>query len=88
MNTKLTQIDKENWRFILYESIEGKWFTSFSYSPSRAVDLSMFIELNEQEKARAKSDRNFLIELSESIKNNHQTFLSRSLNTKNFEFKK
>ena len=81
---QLTQIDIENWRFVLYEDPSKDWFGSFVYSPISVVDLSMIIKLTDEEKLKACKDRNFLIELSENIRNNHKTFLQRSLDEKLF----
>jgi len=78
---KLTQIDKENWRFILYEDVYGNWFCSFPYSPQSAVDLSMVILLTNEEQKKAQSDRNYLINLSDNIRNKYLDFLKRAIDT-------
>ena len=78
MKIKLKKIDTENWRFVLYESETGDWIGRFIYSPASYVDLSMFITLNAEEKSKSKVDRNYLIELSENIRNNYKEFLIRS----------
>jgi len=82
----LTKIDKENWRFILYESADGKWIADFPYSPVSAVDLSMLIELTGSEKAMAENDRQFLINFSETIRNRYSEYLHRALNRDNYLF--
>ena len=88
VKTKLKEIDREIWRFIIYETSKGDWVGDFVYSPISAVDLSMLILLNENEKSKAKANRNYLIELSESIRNNFKEYLKRSLNRDNYEFLK
>lgn len=80
----LTKIDKENWRFILYETADGKWFADFSYSPISAFDLSMLIELTDKEKEMTQNDRQFLIDFSETIRNRYSEYLFRALNRNNF----
>ena len=83
---ELTQIDKENWRFVLYESKEKKWIGDFVYSPISFVDLSMLIVLTNQEKLKAEQNRQFLIELSEKIRNDFNRFLSRAENRNDYVF--
>jgi len=80
----LTKIDKENWRFILYESDDGRWFAKFPYSPISVVDLSMLIELTDSEKTMAENDRQFLINFSETIRNRYSEYLHRALNRDNY----
>lgn len=84
--TILTEIDKENWRFTLYESPDSNWYGDFIYSPQSFVDLSMLLKLSDEEKASASHNREFLIELSEKIRNNYKDYLQRALNRKDFEF--
>ena len=84
--TILKEIDQENWRFTLYESPDSKWYGDFIYSPQSFVDLSMLIELSDEEKKSALQNRDFLIELSEKIRNNYKDYLNRSLNQEDFEF--
>src|SRR5690554_7855488 len=82
--TILKEIDQENWRFTLYESPDSKWYGDFIYSPQSFVDLSMLIALSDEEKKSALQNRNFLIELSEKIRNNYKDYLNRSLNQEDF----
>jgi hypothetical protein len=82
----LVQVDIENWLFTIYESKDGIWFGNFTYSPQSFIDLSMLIEFNESEKLNAQNDRQFLINLSFSIRNNYQNYLSKSLDKSNFIF--
>jgi len=82
----LKKIDQENWRFTLYESPDSKWYGCFIYSPQSFVDLSMLIELSDEEKKSALQNRDFLIELSEKIRNDYKDYLNRSLNQEDFEF--
>jgi len=82
----LSKIDEENWRYTLYESPNGKWYGDFTYSPQSFVDLSMLIELTNEETKSASDNRDFLIELSESIRNNYKDYLTRSLIREDFEF--
>ena len=84
--TILKKIDQENWRFTLYESPDSNWYGDFIYSPQSFVDLSILIELTNEEKKSALQNRNFLIELSEKIRNNYKDYLNRSLNQEDFEF--
>ena len=84
--TILKEIDQENWRFTLYESPDSNWYGDFIYSPQSFVDLSMLIELSDEEKKSASQNRDFLIELSEKIRNNYKDYLNRSLNQEDFEF--
>jgi hypothetical protein len=86
MKANLTQIDKEDWRFILYETVNGRWIGDFVYSPQSFVDLSMLIELTDSEKALAQENRQYLIELSEIIRNNYNDYLKRALNRDNYLF--
>ncbi|WP_207534724.1 hypothetical protein [Desertivirga arenae] len=82
----LTEIDKENWGFVLYKGGNGKWYVDFPYSPVSFVDLFMLIELSELEKAKAEQNRQFLCVLSDLIKNDFNSYLSRALNRNNFIF--
>jgi hypothetical protein len=84
--TILKKIDQENWRFTLYESPDSNWYGDFIYSPQSFVDLSMLIELSDEEKKSTLQNRDFLIELSEKIRNNYKDYLNRSLNQEDFEF--
>jgi len=82
----LKEIDRENWRFTLYESPDSNWYGDFIYSPQSFIDLSMLIKFTDTEKKSASQNRNFLIELSEKIRNNYKDYLNRSLNKEDFEF--
>ncbi len=82
---KLTKIDIENWRFVLYESSDNKWIGDFVYSPQSFIDLSMLIELTDDEKHKAQKNRDYLIEFSEVIRNNYKEYLKRALNRNDFE---
>lgn len=84
--TILKEIDQENWRFTLYESPDSNWYGNFIYSPKSFADLSMLIELSDDEKKSALHNRDFFIELSEKIRNNYNDYLNRSLNQEDFEF--
>ena len=79
-NTKirLRQIDKENWRFILYQTENEQFVASFPYSPTSFVDLSMFILLTADEKDKVEADRQFLIDFSDDVRNNFRAFLPRA----------
>lgn len=81
----LTEIDDENWRFTLYETSDKKWISSFSYSPQSFIDLEMLIELTDDEKVKAESDRQFLIDMADRVRNNYKGFLERALNRDNYE---
>jgi hypothetical protein len=66
---KLKKIDIERWRFILYKTPDNMWIASFSYSPRSFIDLSMLIELTEEEKNKAIESRDYLISLADTIRN-------------------
>jgi len=83
---QLTKIDEEYWRFTLYESERGKWIADFTYSPKHFVDLSMLIELTDNEKIKSIQDRRFLIDLSERIRDNYADFFPRALIRKDYTF--
>jgi hypothetical protein len=46
----------------------------------------MLIKLTDEEKIVASKNRDFLLELSESIRNNYTDYLNRSLNQEDFDF--
>ena len=81
---KLAKIDIENRRFVLYETIDGKWIGDFVYSPKSFIDLSILIELTDFEKAMVQNDRQSLIGLSETIRDNYNDYLERALNRNNY----
>ncbi|MDO6440512.1 hypothetical protein Q4534_24035 [Cyclobacterium sp. 1_MG-2023] len=83
--SKLNKIDIERWRYILYETPDNKWIASFSYSPQSFIDLSMLIELTDDEKIKATSDRQFLINMADKVRNSYKGFLERALNRDNYE---
>ncbi len=83
---KLNKIDIERWRFILYETPDNKWIASFSYSPQSFIDLSMLIELTDYEKFEAESDRQFLIDLADKVRNSYKEFLDRAIDRDKFLF--
>ncbi|MCZ8329861.1 MAG: hypothetical protein O9282_00970 [Flavobacterium sp.] len=82
---KLFQIDIENWRFTLYESQSKELYASFPYSPRSFIDLEIFIKLTEEEKIKAKNDRNFLLEISDDVRNNYKNYFSRTINFGDFK---
>ena len=82
----LTQIDIENWSFTLYETADGKWIGEFVYSPYSYIDWNMLIELTDLEKTIAQNNRQYLIDLSEAIKNNYKNYLHRALDRNNYHF--
>ena len=84
--TKLREIDREHWRFVLYEGPDKGWVGDFVYSPISFVDLSMLISLSDAEKRKAMINRNYLIKLSEKIRNNYEYYLKRSLKREDYEF--
>lgn len=77
---KLTEINQENWRYILYETPNGEWIADVAYSPKSYVDFSMLILLKVEEQNKAKEDLAYLIEWSDLIRGNYQPFLERALN--------
>jgi len=82
---ELKEIDKEHWKFVLYETSQNEWIGNFVYSPSSFVDLSMLILLSEDEKQEAMENRNFLIELSDEIRDNYKSFQDRALKRENYK---
>lgn len=54
------------------------WVGMFSYSPKSYVDATLTINLSEQEKQKAKSDRNFLIDMANDIRKNYRNYFGRS----------
>jgi hypothetical protein len=85
---ELTEIDKEHWRFILYENSKKEWIGDFVYSPQSFIDLSMLIKLTNEEKEICRNDRTQLLKLADQIRSNHREFLSRSLDRKKYMFNK
>ena len=81
---RLTKIDMERWRFVLYTDEDGDWFGDFSYAPKSWIDLSMLIQLTPEEKQQASNNRDFLIQLSEEIRNNFRNFFPRSEDRKKY----
>ncbi len=81
---KLKEIDREYWKFILYETPDEKWIGYFTYSPTSFVDLSMYIILSNEKKLKAKKNRDYLIELSENVRNNYKKYLKKSIDEENF----
>ncbi|OMH25229.1 hypothetical protein [Motiliproteus sp. MSK22-1] len=75
----INKLDMEPWQFILYEVDGSDWIVDFPYSPLSYVDASMSIKLSEEEKLQAKENRQYLIEFSEKLRNNHKAFLERAL---------
>jgi len=72
------------WRFVLYKSETGDWVGCFIYSPVSYTDLSIFITLTADEKSENQVYRNYLIGLSENIRNNSKEFLIRSAHENKF----
>lgn len=85
---RLNKIDVERWRFILYETPDKKWIASFSYSPQSFIDLSMLIELKDDEKIKAEFNRQFLIEMADNVRSSHEKFIERALNHDNYIIEK
>ena len=83
---KLNRIDIERWRYVLYETPDRKWIARFSYSPQSSIDLSMLIELTNDEKVKAESDRQFLIDMADNIRNSYKGFIERALNQNDYVF--
>lgn len=83
---KLTKIDVERWRFVLYKTPDETWVARFSYSPKSFVDLSMFIELNNEEKKNGETNRQYLIDFADNVRNNYEEYIVRALNSDNYLF--
>lgn len=83
--TKLTEIDSEAWQFTLYQSVDGLLFGDFVYSPRSSVDVSMLIELTDEEMAAVKQNRDELLALAELIRNDYKSYLPRALNRHQFD---
>lgn len=73
----LTKTDQERWVFTIYTGPGDKWYGSFVYSPVSYADFEMLIELTEEEKQKAIQNRDFLLNLSEQIRNNHKEWLHK-----------
>lgn len=84
---RATEVDRERWRFVLYQTSEKELYGNFSYQPTSFVDTSMIIKLNQEEKQTIKDNRNCLIGLSEKIRNQYGQFEGRKLNRNLFEFR-
>lgn len=82
----ITEIDRENWRFILYESEDETLYGSFVYSPQSFIDLSMIIELTEDEKRKYESSRIEFLKFADEIRFNHNEYIQRRLDEKKFKF--
>lgn len=82
--TPLRQIDIERWMFVVYETPDEDWVVDFSYSPRSYIDLSMLIQLTDDEKDKAKIQREFLIELSHQIRAEPNTYFQRALSRDDF----
>lgn len=76
---QLHKIDQEHWVFTIYSSPDNKWYGSFVYSPVSYADFEMMLEFTEEEKQMALQDRNYLLRLSEEIRNNYKEYLLRAL---------
>jgi hypothetical protein len=76
---KVKKLDVVPWRFIVYEVDELYWFVSFSYSPVSFADTSMIIKLTDEEKLKAESDWQYLIDFSDKLRNNYKVYLDRSV---------
>ena len=76
---KVKKLDVEPWRFVLYEVNDCDWFVKFSYSPVSFADTSMTIKLTSEEKNHAKSDRQYLIDFSDKLGMNYQSYQNRSV---------
>ena len=74
---KVVEIDREDWRFIVYEVDDIHWFVDFHYSPVSFFDSSMTIKLTRYEKLRAKLNRNYLFKLSDKIRYSYRKFIHR-----------
>jgi hypothetical protein len=83
----LTEIDKENWQYVLYETFDKNWICDIVYSPLSFVDLSMLIQLDNDQKSKIHLDRNYLLELTTKIRDNYKDYLSTALDRNRFEFK-
>jgi hypothetical protein len=70
----LTEIDRERWRYILYQSINNDIYGDFSYQPTSFVDTSILIKLDQSETQKIKTDRDSLFQFSDFIRNNYGQF--------------
>lgn len=84
-NITLTEADSEAWQFTLYASTDGKLFGDFVYSPRSGVDVSMLIALTHDEMLAVKDNRDTLLVLAESIRNDYERYLPRSLSREGFD---
>lgn len=82
----LTEIDRERWRYILYQSNNNDIYGDFSYQPTSFVDTSILIKLDQSETQKVKTNRESLLQLSEFIRNNYVQFEKRRINRKLFNY--
>jgi len=81
----LTEIDRENWRFILYKSASHQLFGDFIYSPKSSIHLSILIELSKEEAEIFKLGRKKFLQLCDRIRFNYENYLDRQLEKNNFQ---
>jgi RNAse (barnase) inhibitor barstar len=81
----LVEIDRENWRYILYESNEGETYGDFIYSPQSFIDLSMLLKLNTYEVAYINKSRENKLKFADEIRSDSKKFIDKSLNRENFK---
>lgn len=81
---QLNKIDIERWRFVLYETPDKKWIARFSYSPQSFIDLAMLIELTDEEKNKAESDRQYLVDMADKVRNSYKDYIGKAINPDNY----
>lgn len=81
---ELREIHKENWKYILFESIDKELYVEIPYSPSNVLQASMLIKLEEEEIKQYLEDKAFLIKLSEEMSYNYNRYTKRALSYRDF----
>ncbi|PZU16783.1 MAG: hypothetical protein DI622_11215 [Chryseobacterium sp.] len=82
---ELKEIHKENWKYILFESIDRELYIEIPYSPISFFQASMLIKLTNEEVRQHFKDNTFLIKLSEEISYHFNRYMSRSLSYCDFK---
>ena len=81
----LTEIDRESWSFILYESTNGDLYGDFIYNPISFVDASIFIRLSDSETKKVNESRDELIKLAATIRYHYSKYLDQNIDQQQFE---
>lgn len=83
---ELKEIQREHWKYILYESHDEDLYLDVVYSPVSFVDACILIKFTEEEKQFYRNNNNYIPELTEKISYNFRDYFHRSLQNDNFIF--